>query len=139
MNGSNIVAKHVPGDLLRAKTFELRDDLRAEGVIEAPRVVYSSSGGAYRSTRLHDDEREAIAAFLASKGPRRFADHDSGDDFNLCVFLTGRGHKIQRNCSIGSRRAPFFIDEKPYSRAGFIAFVNRARAALSLQPIGLPA
>jgi hypothetical protein len=139
--GSANFAKVLPRDAhhrLQRETNALKSDLMAEGLIE-PRPLTSIIGGSVTSPRVTDGERAAIAAFLATKQPRRFADHDSGDDFNLCVFLKGKGHKVQRNCSIGSRRAPFFIDEKAYSRTGFIAFVNRVRASLSLQPIGLPA
>jgi hypothetical protein len=122
-----------------AETHALRKDLRDEGLVE-PAPLHSYIGGTYLSgLRVSDDERDAIAAFLAEKEPRRFADNDSADDFNLCVFLKGKGYNVQRNCAVGSRRAPFFIDAKPYSRDGFIAFVNRVRASISLQPIGLPA
>jgi len=128
------VKKQIPSIIARAKrqheASALKADLREGGFI-APKNLDSQ--------RVTCAERAAVANFLAAKQPRRYADHDSGDDFNLCVFLKGTGHTVQRNCSVGSRRAPFFIDEKPYSRAGFIAFVNGLRATLGMQPLGIPA
>lgn len=89
-----------------------------------------------RRHQLSETEREQIENFLSAHGARRYPVADSGDDFNLCVFLRRKGYKVQRHCSDGSRRAPFFIDKRPYSREGFIRFVNRIRARDGLPPVG---
>lgn len=122
----------------------LKADLQAEGLIEAPRLRFVAGeifcGGICQpSPKLDQDERAAVAAWLEQKAPRRFLPGDSADDFNLCVFLIGKGYRVQRNCSLGSRRAPYFIDEKAYTRAGFLAFINAVRAQFQMQPVGLPA
>lgn len=81
-------------------------------------------------------DRQAIDAFLATQGARRFAQADSGDDFHLCGFLTSLGYEVYRNCSRGSKRAPFFIDKKGVTRVKFLALVNAERAKLGLPPVG---
>jgi hypothetical protein len=132
------VVKHV-SDALKAVTIELRDELLAEGNIEPQRPRVNGILGYIDKSRVSADERDAIAAFLATKKPTQCPANDSGDDFNLCVFLRSRGHKVQRHCSTWGRRAPFWIDGKPYSRRGFIAFVNAIRAELELLPLGCAA
>lgn len=126
--------------LLRQATAALQDDLLAEGLIECPRIIYDkAAGGKHLSRGFDAGEIAAINVYLATKAPRVYAPNDTADDFNLCVFLRSKGFKVQRHCSTWGRRAPFWINEIAYNRAGFIAFVNAVRASLQMQPVGIPA
>lgn len=112
---------------------DLAKDLAEEGLIEIRAIAES---------KVSTGERAAIDAFLATKGARRYAFNDSADDFNLCIFLIGKGYKVQRNSALWNTwnaRVPYRINEKPFSRKAFIAFVNKVRAQFNMQPIGVPA
>lgn len=102
----------------------------------------SPGGGAPKkiaaSNRASANEKDAIAAFLAKKQPRRFESGATGNTSDLLDWLNVHAKRSAKRVG-GQQRGskPYEVDGKRYDFDGFIALVNRERKKRDLEPLTL--
>lgn len=99
-----------------------------------PRIESWTAPRPHAAIYLSDDERNAIAEYLASKQPRKFEMGASADTGELLTWLKRLGHAASRSAG-GIHSSRYVIDGKKYTLPGFLRYVSNLRAERGLEPI----
>lgn len=91
----------------------------------------------YARSVMTEEERAAIADFLAKKAPTKYPPADSGATFNLVGYIRRKGHDVKWHASATWQHVGYSVDGKRFTSRRFIDLVNKYRARDGLPPLGV--